>query len=68
MRTFIATTLTGCLLQLIPLAAYIWAASWSINYITHYFGKDLHWVLDTVIGFLLGWASILIAFVLWLVS
>lgn len=58
----------GCLVQSIVLAIYGAIGWWSIDTITNFFGKDLPWIADVILGFLTGWVSFWIAIVLWLVS
>jgi uncharacterized membrane protein YeaQ/YmgE (transglycosylase-associated protein family) len=58
----------GCLLQIIIVTIYGWIGYWSIDTITNYFGKDLHWIADVLIGLITGWASFWIALILWLIG
>lgn len=61
-------SLIGCLIYAVAFIAYLWAGAWSINLLTNYFGKDLPGVVDAIIGLLLGWISILVGFIIWLIQ
>lgn len=64
MRTLRNFTLAGCAIQSVLLIAYTWLATLSIDYISNYFGTELHWIVDLLIGLVVGWASIFIAVIL----
>jgi hypothetical protein len=58
----------GCLFQAIVFGIYGWLAYISVDYITNYFGTDLPWIADLLIGIVSVSASIWIALILWLVG
>lgn len=58
----------GCFFQALIFGAYAWVAWFTMDYITNYFGKDLPWIADMLLGMVSMSLSIWVALILWLVG
>lgn len=58
----------GCFIQAIIIGIYAYISYATVDYITNYFGKDLPWIADMLIGMVSFSLSIWFALVLWLVG
>lgn len=56
----------GCLLGIIVAIINLSIGAMSVNYILSWFGKDIIWIGDAIIGLILGEISIPVAIVGWL--
>lgn len=64
MTTITRTTNIGCTWFGIVLLVYMILSYWSVDYITNYFGTDLPWITDMLIGMVSLSVSFWIALIL----